>query len=392
MDPVSQGLLGAVSAQLGFRQKIGRDTTYIAALAGMSPDLDILAKPIMKMLGYSTDALTLMRTHRGLSHSLFMVPIIALPIALSWWLIRNRIIRKRHEKLATPSLNNPEVLYDEANSEGNSGKVSAKPYLAPFWLLYFCIFVATGTHTLLDYCTSYGTQLLAPFSATRFALNAIAVVDIFYTGLLVLILLTCYLIRRKGTPASNRTSTIVGWVGFILSIIYIAGGYAINQSHKINFEVMYSHSEQNENIERVEAYPAIGSLMLWRVVVKTDKNWRTYRVHRLGGKPRLEKIAICEKNDLVEKTKLHPDYKTFAWFSDDLIRFDVFKLPKYTIVRACDMRYGTKTESLDSMWSLDFYYDSKTGKYLRHHLSSPRNRKNIFDYPKKIINDMFDFK
>ena len=390
MDPVSQGLLGAVSAQLGFRQKIGRDTTYIAALAGMSPDLDILAKPIMHLLNYPTDALTLMRTHRGLSHSIFMIPLIALPIALGWWFIRNRVIRSRHKKLLAQQQDCATIQPISDNSSDT--QPNNAPTLAPFWLLYFCVFVATGTHALLDCCTAYGTQLLAPFSDTRYAINSIAVVDIFYTGFLAIVLLICYLIRRKGTAKANKASTIVGWVGFILSTSYIAGGYAINQVEKTNFEVMLSSNNNNEIIERVEAYPAIGSLMLWRVVVKTNNNWRTYRIHRLGGKPRLEKIQRCAQNELVEKTKLHPDYKTFKWFSDDLIRFEVFKRPKYTIVRACDMRYSSKTGGLDPLWSLDFYYDTKSGKYLRHHLSSPRNKRNIFDYPKALIKDMLDFK
>ena len=42
MDTITQGLLGAVTAQLGFRQRIGRETTWVAAAAGIMPDLDIL--------------------------------------------------------------------------------------------------------------------------------------------------------------------------------------------------------------------------------------------------------------------------------------------------------------------------------------------------------------
>ena len=51
MDTITQGLLGAATAQLGFRRKLGRGATWAAALTAMLPDLDIFAAPLMRAVG-----------------------------------------------------------------------------------------------------------------------------------------------------------------------------------------------------------------------------------------------------------------------------------------------------------------------------------------------------
>jgi len=54
------------------------------------------------------------------------------------------------------------------------------------------------THIYLDYITSYGTQLLAPFSRHRFALSSVYIIDPFYTlALLILLIFALTLKSRK---------------------------------------------------------------------------------------------------------------------------------------------------------------------------------------------------
>ena len=132
MDTITQGLLGAATAQLGFRQRIGKDATWLAALAGIVPDLDIFVQPLMTLSGRETDDFTRTVIHRGISHSLVMVPVFSLLITLLW--------RRFRRSSKSPK---------------------------PFALLYACVFVALLSHPLLDWTTSYGTQLLAPFTDRR---------------------------------------------------------------------------------------------------------------------------------------------------------------------------------------------------------------------------------
>src|SRR5262245_38634841 len=43
------------------------------------------------------------------------------------------------------------------------------------WIALFVLSMLT--HPLLDACTSYGTQLLSPFSRRRFAIDSVAIID-----------------------------------------------------------------------------------------------------------------------------------------------------------------------------------------------------------------------
>ena len=66
MDPLTQGLLGAATAQFGFRQKIGRDATWMAFLAAMAPDLDILVQQGPHFANLPTNGFDRALAHRAL--------------------------------------------------------------------------------------------------------------------------------------------------------------------------------------------------------------------------------------------------------------------------------------------------------------------------------------
>ena len=132
MDPISQGVVGALwAASLAPKHKL-KPTLIAGALAGMAADLDVL-------ISSSTDPLLFLEYHRQFTHSLIFVPIGALIVALCLW----------------PFL---------------------KRSLQPKELLTAC-FLGYLSHGLLDACTTYGTQLLWPFTDDRVAWNVISIVD-----------------------------------------------------------------------------------------------------------------------------------------------------------------------------------------------------------------------
>lgn len=102
MDPITQGLLGAATAQLGFRQRIGRDATWVAAAAAIVPDLDVFVAPLLSLTGMEMDAMVQVRIHRGLSHSLLFAPILSLPIAALWWRLRRSVARRNADGVERP--------------------------------------------------------------------------------------------------------------------------------------------------------------------------------------------------------------------------------------------------------------------------------------------------
>jgi inner membrane protein len=321
MDSITHALLGATIAQLGPRQRIGREAGWVMAGAAMLPDLDMLVAPLLSWTGAEVDELSRMTIHRGISHSLLAVPVLALPVALLWWWARRRGGAK----------------------QTNSGNASR-----PLALLYLSTFLAVLSHPLLDWCTIYGTQLLDPLSHARFSLDAVSIVDIFFTPLLIVTLLACYLVR-KFRPGRNTAATLaIGWTGFVLAVGYIAAGRVMHDvvvRREINV-VGPSH------VVSANAYPAVGSIFLWRGVVRTDAGWEVSRYNLLFGSRGKPAFVPQDDNEWVAKADELEQAATFRWFAQGQVRTAYSQRDGTHVVELDDMRYGLQTDSTQSLWSL----------------------------------------
>ena len=75
MDPISQGIVGAVLAQSKAKKNSIIKIGVIGFMAGMAPDLDVLIKS-------STDPILSLEYHRQFTHSLLFIPFGAMIVAL----------------------------------------------------------------------------------------------------------------------------------------------------------------------------------------------------------------------------------------------------------------------------------------------------------------------
>ncbi len=331
MDPLTQGLLGAATAQLGFRQRIGgAGVTWLAAGAAMAADLDIFAGTVLGLLDIRAGSFTVMRYHRGISHSLFAAPIIALLIALPWWLVRRRA--SRPDGRDPPSLG----------------------------LMFTCLCVAALSHPLLDWCTAYGTQLLAPISDRRFALSAIAIVDIIYMPILLLTVLTCCLVRRLRRNRARRATLIIGWTGFMLSVAYLAAGAVLNgRAVERTREFALSHAPPGAAAPNVRAYPYLGTIFLWRGTAQFDDRWLVARVRPLSDEGVTESRTVANvDNSLIRAARDLEHVRTYAWFADGQLRAEVGSSPRGRVVILHDMRYAAKPISTESLWPVHVTFDA----------------------------------
>ena len=129
MDPLTQGLLGASAAQnLSPPRRYAVAAATLGFLSGMAADLDVLIRS-------PHDSLLFLEFHRQFTHSLVFIPVGALLCAA----VLRLFFRRRWPM-----------------SFGRSALFCGAGY---------------ATHALLDACTTYGTQLLWPFSDTRIAWN-----------------------------------------------------------------------------------------------------------------------------------------------------------------------------------------------------------------------------
>ncbi len=330
MDTPSHVLLGAVTAQLGFRQRIGRDATWVAAATSLLPDLDTLAVPLMSLTSTEVDDLARITVHRGLSHSLLVAPLLALPIAAVWWWLRRRWANSRRP----------------ADDNSNAGRPARSA--APFGWMYLCVLVAALVHPLLDWCTSYGTQLLAPITNARFSLDAIPIVDIFLTPLLIVTLLVGFIVRKASRGGARKATLAVAWAGFALFVGYIGAGRVMR-----GVAIRRALAVAGEGrIVRADAYPTIGSILLWRAVIRTDRGWQVSRQHMLSDRPGRPNFAPQVSNEYVARAEQLEAGRTFRWFAQGRIRTAYDRRDGLHVVELHDMRYGPSPGAVDSLWRL----------------------------------------
>ncbi len=276
-------------------------------------------------------------------------------VAIPWWAIRNKIINYRQRCVAAKNLDPPKTPVS-------------------FWWLYLCCFIAILTHAPLDWCTTYGTQLLWPFTNNRYALNCMAIIDPLFTWLLVLTLLICWIVRKikRKTPAkANRRTIIVGVVGMMLVIGYLTGGAVMRW---IAIQRGKKALGDTEKIIAADAYPMLGSILLWRVVLQTPDEWKLARVHILA--PADRKLIITsaqrgQKTPLIKKAQKTRDYEIFNWFSGGNLRPEQLVLSSgYAIIDFHDMRYASRADAPQSIFILRFIFDSN-GNILESGFAGP---------------------
>ena len=350
MDTITQGLLGAVTGQLGFRQKIGRETSYVAAIAAVLPDLDILLQPFVTLSGAEYEHYEQYNhavMHRGLTHSLLFVPVAAALLAGTWWWFRRNGTHRKS-----------------------------------FGLLFACMFAAQLSHPLLDWCTSYGTQLLSPFTSQRYALDLLPIVDFVYTPLLVLTLLSCYVVRRA-TKQSTRATLTTAWIGFALSLAYVTLA-AVNHQRAIAFAaaqwqqedahyatlqqpdkattISKTHTARLDKQKIYRAYPQIGMAFLWRVTCFDGQHWQAGRVNLLYDKSvrTFENTRVrAPDNHWVADACQTAMGRQFQWFAMGQVRAEYARQDDRHVVVLHDMRYGLSPASMESLWPAQITFSSK---------------------------------
>ncbi len=306
MDPVSQGVLGASVPQAFSQKKYIVAATLFGALSGMAPDLDSFIRS-------DTDPLLYLQYHRQFSHSLIFIPIGALICAGVFYFL------------------------------------FARRWQISFKLTYLFCLSGYATHGLLDACTSYGTQLLWPFSSQRFAWNTISIVDPLFTlPLLALVIVGL----KKKTPLFAQIALC--WV-----IAYQGLGFYQNQRVA---EAGAQLAEQRGHTPiRLEAKPSFGNLLLWKVIYEVEDGYYTDAVRAapsltLYPGEFIPKLDIERDLPWLDKDSQQArDLARFDWFSRGFLSLD----PDNPL-RVTDMRYSLVPNEATGMWSI--WLNKRAGK------------------------------
>jgi inner membrane protein len=197
--------------------------------AAAAPDLDFVigfAGPVEYLL-----------THRGVTHSLVLLPIWAL--ALSWIL----------------------------------AKVLREP--GGWRALYGVTALALLTHIVGDLITSFGTMILAPLSDWRAAIGTTFIIDLWFSGIILAGLIGSAVFYRSRIPAVAASVALAGYVGF----------QYVQRQHALELGEAYAKSLGVEKAQ-VTAHPRPVSPFNWTVFVSDDEAHRFAHVNLVRQEPR----------------------------------------------------------------------------------------------------------
>ena len=234
MDTLTHALSGALIARataprpgkphaIPLSRRIG-----LGFFAAAFPDLDVVTS-WMSPLSY-------LYYHRGVTHSLIMLPLWSLLLAWLCTLIWRR---------------------------------------GPPWRGYFGVFAwGLGIHIAGDVITSFGTMIFAPFSDARYEISTTFIIDLWFTGIIVAALIAAWVWRRSRMPAM---------AGFMVLVCYIGLQYAMQQRAE-EFGEAYARAA-GMNGATVAAQPRPVSPFNWMVVITNGDHYHYSLVNLVRSEP-----------------------------------------------------------------------------------------------------------
>jgi inner membrane protein len=306
MDPLSQGVFGSSLSLSISKDKSILIILTIGFLAGIFPDIDVFFRS-------NHDPLLFLEYHRQFTHSLLFIPLGGFIFTLIFYGVFFKLI--------------------------------------PFNFIKTWLFATMGyaTHGLLDACTSYGTQLLWPFSNERISWNNISIIDPLFT-IPVLIFLILSLIKRK----SFWAKIALGW-----AFIYLFIGFI--QNHRAEQVANEIVTQRNHNPEIISVKPSFGNLILWKIIYQYNGYFYIDAVN-IGPKKEIftgQKIKKFNKsdlsyfNDLSDRQK--KDIDRFLWFSQDFVA--VNPQNEYELL---DIRYSNLPNEIGGLWGIHLTPNSES--------------------------------
>jgi inner membrane protein len=297
MDNITHSLTGLALARAGLN-RFSPHATALLIVSANAPDIDVV--------GAFKGSLAYLEVHRGYTHSLLGLPVMAL-LSL---LVVAAIFRQR----------------------------------LPWARAWFLCGLGVGSHLLLDWTNSYGTRLLLPFSSRWFHLDITALYDGWIMAALLFAAvwpLFSRLVSReigaKGTPGQK-----VAICGLLFFLIFDFGRGLLHARAVAQLE---AHLFENAPPVRVAALPEAFSPFEWHAVVETEATYQSLPVNSLG-QIDLASAHVFYKppqEAALEAAKRTETFRYFLYFS----RFPVWSESPVTLdtgvgnrMELTDLRFG----------------------------------------------------
>lgn len=287
MDSLTQIVLGAAVGEAALGKKVGNKAILWGAVAGTIPDLDVIGRSFM----HPVDA---MHFHRGMSHAI-VFDIVVAPL-LGW------------------------LLYKLYQRKGE----------ASWWDWTWLSFLALFTHPLLDCFTTWGTQLLWPFTDKAIAWQTIFVVDPLYT-----VPFMVFVIWAMFKPRTSKIRRKLNTIGLVISSLYLA--FTVVNKQRVNSVFEEALEAQNIDISRYETRPAPMQNALWAINAETDTSYATAYYSFFDSDKDIDFLHHRKNHDLLGDWRAHPKTELLLHITQDW--YTVRQEADSLIVN--DLRFGT---------------------------------------------------
>ncbi|MHB1586293.1 MAG: metal-dependent hydrolase [Acidiferrobacteraceae bacterium] len=173
LDTLTHGLVGALIGRVTARPDVPgglpvRTRVWVAFLAGIFPDVDFVV--------WFFNHQQYLLVHRGLTHSLVMLPLWTLLLSGAFTLLYRRRYSWR----------------------------TFAPVIA----------AAIAAHIGVDVLTAFGTMIFAPISNLRVSIPTTFIIDPYFTGIVVVGLAGSWMFRRSIVPAGVALALLAGYISF----------------------------------------------------------------------------------------------------------------------------------------------------------------------------------
>ena len=321
MDTITQIALGSATGYAAGHKKLGKHALLWGAIGGLIPDLDVLLTPFFGQYGEWL-------YHRGITHSLFFAPVVAPILAWIIWMIARRY--------------RPQSIYAQIENIKSLA-----------WALFFALI----THPLLDSFTVYGTQLLAPFSDTRFSWPAVSIIDPLYSLPLLITIIYAGFAKQEMRAVSINAAILLS------TSIYLMFGLAQNmKAEELVHQSLFGHQAATA---QVFATPTMFQPFLRRVVAMDQDNLKIGFVSTWNPKPIAWYCFSRKHQDVPDAIAEDKGFQIFSWFADQKIwltrKADDQGNVTYVFT---DLRYGFPPSTLTGFWGIQ-YVLSKQGEMIK---------------------------
>lgn len=300
MDSISQAVWGALSAEASTKKssELKIQPWVIGLVGGTLPDLDSFFRS-------STDPLFATLMHRHFTHSILMIPVGALLCWFIFW----------------PFFKNNREHYKE---------------------YYKISFFAYGTHWILDFLTSYGTQIFWPMTNHRYSLDWLSIVDPLLTiPWLVVFMILVFLKSMKSVALKSI---------IIYTVLYFS--FAGLQEYRAEKAVNKIAQSQGHTPERVRVFPSLGNSFWFRGIYLYQGQIYSQGLlvspHRSVLYRPGQQIKRVDPQELLTNDEvINRQIQIWNWFVDDWMYF----VDSDQLILG-DGRYSMSAEGFETLWAL----------------------------------------